>query len=100
MSSPDSYPGDRPENRGAHPIDSFIHRHVTTIVAGRQHGEDVRDPDSRVARRVDGFTESLRYLAIDEQRIRIGTTVAHMNFAAEAQQLRRSKPEDFGAETA
>lgn len=99
MSNADSYPGDRPE-RGPHPIDGFIHRHMTTIMAARQRGESVRDPNSRVVQRVEGFVEDLRYLGIEEKRIRVGANVARMDLTAAVWQIHKSKPEDFGAETA
>lgn len=84
--------------RDAHPIDGFIHRHMTTIIAGREEGETVSDPESAVAQRAAEFADSLHFLGIEEQRIRIGTAVAHMDFASQASRLRRMKPEDFSDE--
>ena len=98
MHRPDSYPGEPPVERGAHPIDGFIYRHMTTIIAARREGESVRDPDSEVARRSAELADSLHYLGIHPQRVRIGSAKAHMDFAQMASTIRRSKPEDFGAE--
>jgi hypothetical protein len=99
MSNPDSCPGDRPEN-GAHPIDGFIHRRMTTILAARRKGESVRDPNSSVVQKVEELVEDLRYLGIDERRVKVGTNVARMDFTRAVLQIRQSRPEDFGAETA
>ncbi len=96
--SPDTYPGERPQMRDAHPIDGFIHRHMTSIIIGRREGETVSDPNSSVAQRAAEFAESLDFLGIEQQRIRIGTAVAHMDFARQASQLRKMTPEDFSAE--
>jgi hypothetical protein len=71
---------------------------MTHIIAGRQEDETVRDPNSSVAQRAAEFTESLHFLGIEEQRIRIGSAVAHMDFARQTSQLRKMTPEDFGAE--